>query len=110
MNVELDVLKHNDLLRTLVAITSAHDGMLSIGSKRYLNFSSNNYLDLADDPRIIAKAYEGMKRYGVGGMNRKGLTRKGSVLLYFSHPAMKLEDRVWSESSFVAFHGKLCKA
>jgi hypothetical protein len=50
------------------------------------------------------------KRYAVGGMHRKGLTRKVSVLLYFSHPVMKPEGRVLSESNLFVFHGMLCKA
>lgn len=32
----------------------------------YVSFSTNNYLDLATCPRIVAKAREGLERYGVG--------------------------------------------
>ena len=34
--------------------------------KRQLNFCSNNYLGLANDPLLVAAAKEAMDRYGVG--------------------------------------------
>jgi glycine C-acetyltransferase len=36
------------------------------GGRRLLNLCSNNYLGLADDPRIIAAAHEGLDRHGFG--------------------------------------------
>src|SRR4029453_13946279 len=34
--------------------------------KEVLNFCPNNYLGLADDPRLIAAAKEGLERWGFG--------------------------------------------
>ncbi|MDR3499855.1 MAG: pyridoxal phosphate-dependent aminotransferase family protein [Parvibaculum sp.] len=36
------------------------------GGRDYVSFSTNNYLGLATHPRMIAKAEEGLKRFGVG--------------------------------------------
>ena len=45
-----------DSLRTLVIING----------KQVLNFCSNNYLGLANHPRIVKAATEAMQKYGVG--------------------------------------------
>jgi glycine C-acetyltransferase len=37
-----------------------------IGGKEYLNLCSNNYLGLANDPRVCQRAKEAIDRYGVG--------------------------------------------
>jgi glycine C-acetyltransferase len=36
------------------------------GGERVLNFCANNYLGLANDPRLVAAAHEGLSRYGFG--------------------------------------------
>jgi glycine C-acetyltransferase len=36
------------------------------GGARVLNFCANNYLGLANDPRLVAAAQEGLARYGFG--------------------------------------------
>ena len=36
------------------------------GGARVLNFCANNYLGLANDPRLVAAAREGLARYGFG--------------------------------------------
>jgi hypothetical protein len=50
------------------------------------------------------------RHYAAGGMHRTAQTRQVFVLLYFSHPAMKSEGRVWFESNFFVLHDMLCKA
>jgi len=39
---------------------------IRIGSQSFLNFSSNDYLGLAADPRVSSACQKGMERYGVG--------------------------------------------
>ncbi|MBN2191891.1 MAG: aminotransferase class I/II-fold pyridoxal phosphate-dependent enzyme [Polyangiaceae bacterium] len=39
---------------------------VKVGSGSYLNFQSNDYLGLSQDPRLIQRAIEGVRRYGTG--------------------------------------------
>lgn len=39
---------------------------VKVGSGNYLNFMSNDYLGLSQDPRLIRRATEGMRQYGTG--------------------------------------------
>ncbi len=47
-------------------IESPQGAWLSIGGQRVLNLCSNNYLGLANDPRLIAAAQSAMDKFGVG--------------------------------------------
>lgn len=44
----------------------ASGGADGIGLARVLNFCANNYLGLADDPRIVAAAHRGLDEWGYG--------------------------------------------
>lgn len=46
-------------------ISSALDDPLLIGDREFINLASNNYLGLANDPRVVDAAIEGMRAYGV---------------------------------------------
>src|SRR5205085_3825565 len=50
-------------IRTL---QSSQGAWLVVDGKRVLNFSSNNYLGLASDPRLVEAAKRAMDKYGVG--------------------------------------------
>ena len=47
-------------------ISSPPGHLVEIEGKRYLNFSSNNYLGLADNPLLKKSAGEAIEKYGVG--------------------------------------------
>jgi 8-amino-7-oxononanoate synthase len=49
--------------RTLQVLPGS-GGKIEIGGRPYLNFSSNDYLELSRDPRVVAKAAEMMGRFG----------------------------------------------
>jgi len=49
--------------RLLESPQSAH---VTVDGRRYVAFCSNDYLGLANDPRLIAAAQAGLARYGVG--------------------------------------------
>ncbi len=63
---ELDGLKEAGLLNRIRTISSPQGPWLTVDGKRVLNFCSNNYLGLANHPRLVAKAHENLDKYGVG--------------------------------------------
>lgn len=63
---ELEDLRRADLLRARTEIASAQGARIQIGGREFLNFSSNDYLGLAGDPRLNAAAAAALQRWGVG--------------------------------------------
>jgi len=63
---ELEALKASGLYNTIRTISSAQGAWLEVDGRRVLNFCSNNYLGLANHPRLVAAAREVLDRYGVG--------------------------------------------
>lgn len=63
---ELETLKASGLYNTIRTISSAQGAWLEVDGRRVLNFCSNNYLGLANHPRLVAAAREVLARYGVG--------------------------------------------
>jgi glycine C-acetyltransferase len=63
---ELDNLKAAGLFNVIRTIESPMDAWVTIDGKRLLNFCANNYLGLANHPRIRQAAQEAIDRYGVG--------------------------------------------
>ncbi|MGC8856372.1 MAG: glycine C-acetyltransferase [Anaerolineae bacterium] len=63
---EIDSLKEQGLYNQIRTIGSAQGAWLIVDGKRALNFCSNNYLGLANHPRIVEAAKEATRKYGVG--------------------------------------------
>jgi len=63
---ELTDLKAQGLYNTIRTISSPQGAWLVVDGRRVLNFCSNNYLGLANDPRLVAAASAAMAAYGVG--------------------------------------------
>lgn len=63
---ELAQLKAQGLFTHIRTLDSPQGAWLVVDGKRVLNFCSNNYLGLANHPKLIAAAKEAMDRYGVG--------------------------------------------
>jgi len=63
---ELRKLRKEDLLRTLRTIESAAGKELTLSGRKYLSFSSTNYLGLANDPRLKEAAKKAIETYGWG--------------------------------------------
>jgi len=63
---ELQKLKDDGLYNRIRTLSSPQGAWLVVDGKRVLNFCSNNYLGLANHPRIVQAAQEAMKKYGVG--------------------------------------------
>ena len=63
---ELNGLKQQGLYNTIRTIGSPQGAWLKVDGKRVLNFCSNNYLGLANHPRLTAAAKAAIDQYGVG--------------------------------------------
>jgi 8-amino-7-oxononanoate synthase len=62
----LSQLQQDDLLRELLCIDSAAGPVIRIGNAEKVLFCSNNYLNLANNPQIIAAAKNAIGQYGLG--------------------------------------------
>ncbi len=84
---ELESLKESGLYNQIRTLSSPQGAWLVVDGKRVLNFCSNNYLGLANHPRLVKAAQEAMAEYGVGpGAVR---TIAGTMDLH-----LKLEKRI----------------
>ena len=63
---ELDRLRSDGLYRTLRDVASAQGPRVVIEGREYLNFSSNDYLGLANDPILKRAATVAVEEFGVG--------------------------------------------
>ena len=63
---ELDGLKEAGLYNRIRTISSPQGAWLVVDGKRVLNFCSNNYLGLANNPDMISAAKAAIDRYGCG--------------------------------------------
>lgn len=63
---EIAGLKDQGLFTHIRTLGSPQGAWLVVDGERVLNFSSNNYLGLANHPRLIEAAKQAMDRYGVG--------------------------------------------
>jgi len=84
---ELKNLRETGLYNTIRTLGSAQGAWLVVDGKRVLNFCSNNYLGLANHPRLVKAAKQAMDSYGMGpGAVR---TIAGTMDLH-----LELEDRI----------------
>lgn len=63
---ELNNLKEAGLYNRIRTLSSPQGAWLVVDGKQVLNFCSNNYLGLANDPRITQAATKAIEKYGVG--------------------------------------------
>jgi 8-amino-7-oxononanoate synthase len=63
---ELEALRKRALDRHLREVSSGQGPEVKIGGRRFINFSSNDYLGLANDPRLREAATAAIDEFGVG--------------------------------------------
>jgi glycine C-acetyltransferase len=63
---ELAALREQGLYTTIRSIDGPQGAELEIDGRNVLNFCSNNYLGLANDPRLVAAAKAAIDEHGVG--------------------------------------------
>ncbi len=66
LQAEIDDLKAKGLYNHIRTLDSPMDAWVTIDGRRLLNFCANNYLGLANHPRVRAAAQGAIDRYGVG--------------------------------------------
>jgi len=66
LQAEIDSLKAAGLYNNIRTLDSPMDAWVTIDGRRLLNFCANNYLGLANHPRVRAAAQRAIDRYGVG--------------------------------------------
>jgi glycine C-acetyltransferase len=63
---QVEELKDQHLYNNILTIESAIGPVIVINGKKLLNFCSNNYLGLADNPEMKKAAIAAIKKYGIG--------------------------------------------
>lgn len=63
---EIDSLRDQGLYNTIRHIDGPQGPWLEIDGRQVLNFCSNNYLGLANDPRLVSAAKAALDRHGIG--------------------------------------------
>ncbi len=66
LSTTVDVLKTKGLMRELKDLSGAQGSRIYYQGKEILNFCSNNYLGLANDPRVIEAAQQALNSHGFG--------------------------------------------
>ncbi len=84
---ELINLKEAGLYNRIRTLSSPQGAWLQVDGKRTLNFCSNNYLGLANHPRLVQAVQEAVMRYGVGPAAVRSIA--GTMQLH-----LELEERM----------------
>lgn len=66
LHQEIDGLKEQGLYNRIRTIGSPQGAWLTVDGKNVLNFCSNNYLGLANHPKLVEAAKEATEKYGIG--------------------------------------------
>ncbi len=107
---ELANLKETGLYNKIRTLSSPQDAWLVVDGKRVLNFCSNNYLGLANHPRLIEAAQKAMKEYGVGPGAVRTIAGTLDLHLELERRIAKfkrVEDAITFQSGFTANTGTI---
>jgi glycine C-acetyltransferase len=66
LQAELDEIRESGLWKAERVIDGPQGVEVMVGGRRLLNFCANNYLGLANDPRLVSAAQDGLARWGFG--------------------------------------------
>ena len=107
---ELQKLKDDGLYNRIRTLSSPQGAWLVVDGKRVLNFCSNNYLGLANHPRIVQAAQEAVKKFGVGPAAVRSIAGTMDLHLELEHrlAAFKgVEAAITFQSGFTANLGTI---
>lgn len=102
---ELDALQDQGLKTTIRTIGSACGSWMTVDGKRVLNFCTNNYLGLANHPKLKAAARQAIEEWGVGPAAVRSIA--GTLELHRRLEARlaafkEVEDALYVQSGFCA--------
>jgi len=66
LETEIQTLKDQSLYKTPRILSTAAGGRVTMDGREVVNLSSNNYLGLANHPKVVAAAHEALEKWGVG--------------------------------------------
>lgn len=102
----LDFVREKNLYPAIYAIDgSSSSPEIIINGKKFLTFSSNNYLGLADDHLIEQAVIKGIEKYGVGSGSTRLLSGTLDIQLEFEQKLaqfLNCEDSITFSSGFLA--------
>ncbi|RPJ26531.1 MAG: aminotransferase class I/II-fold pyridoxal phosphate-dependent enzyme, partial [Chloroflexi bacterium] len=110
LNQEIDGLKEQGLYNRIRTIGSAQGAWLTVDGKNVLNFCSNNYLGLANHPKIVEAAKEATKKYGVGPAAVRSIAGTMDLHVQLEERLAKFkgaEDVITFQSGFAANLGTI---
>jgi glycine C-acetyltransferase len=101
----IDELKESGLFINLRTIDSPPDAWMKVDGKKVLNMCTNDYLGLANDPRLIDAAKNALDRFGAGPTAVRSIAGTLSIHEELEHKVAefkKVEDALYVQSGFVA--------
>lgn len=107
---EVNGLKEQGLYNNIRTIGSAQGARLIVDGKDVLNFCSNNYLGLANHPKIVEAAKEATKKYGVGPAAVRSIAGTTDLHVQLEERLAKfkgVEDVITFQSGFTANLGTI---
>jgi len=110
LNQEIDSLKEQGLYNRIRTIGSAQGAWLTVDGKNVLNFCSNNYLGLANHPRVVEAAKEATRKYGVGPAAVRSIAGTMDLHVQLEQRLAKFkgaEDVITFQSGFTANLGTI---
>jgi glycine C-acetyltransferase len=107
---EIDGLKQQGLYNRIRTIGSAQGARIIVDGKDVLNFCSNNYLGLANHPKIVEAAKEATRKYGVGPAAVRSIAGTTDLHVQLEQRLAKFkgaEDVITFQSGFTANLGTI---
>ncbi|HSG46156.1 MAG TPA: glycine C-acetyltransferase [Anaerolineales bacterium] len=107
---EINNLKEQGLYNNIRTIGSPQGAWLNVDGKNVLNFCSNNYLGLANHPKIVEAAKEATKTYGVGPAAVRSIAGTMDLHVQLEQRLAKFkgaEDVITFQSGFTANLGTI---
>ena len=107
---ELADLKEQGLYNNIRTIGSPQGAWLTVDGKNVLNFCSNNYLGLANHPKLVEAAKEATKKYGVGPAAVRSIAGTMDLHVQLEQRLAKFkgaEDVITFQSGFTANLGTI---
>jgi len=107
---ELQNLHDAGLYNKIRTLSSPQGAWLVVDGARVLNFCSNNYLGLANHPRVVAAAQDAMRQYGVGPAAVRTIAGTMDLHLQLEQRMAafkRVEDAITFQSGFTANTGTI---